>query len=446
MLRGSETHYARAPDGAYLAYQVFGSGDIDVVYHPGAATHTELIWDFPSIMRWPLRLASMARVVTFDMRGSGASDPLPNDRPFTLDEAVGDLVAVLDAAGIDQAALVGEAFAGPVFLRIAAERRERVAALALSGTAARFVRAPDHPFGIPANALERALDQLEAGWGTGATIDLWLPSLAGSATQRREWARYERGCCTPGRAALLARTWWAFDARADLANIKVPTMVEHSVDDPMVPVGLGRQLAEQIQGARFVERAGDRLAVGDAVDRVATDYAQFLLGGAARITGTERRIATIVFLDIVESTATALRFGDRRWRDLLDDFRRVVRAELALYGGREVNTRGDDFLIVFDVPRTAVGCALAIRDRAELLDLGLRVGIHVGEVQELGEDVAGLSVHIGARIAELALKGEILISQTVRDVVIGSDLVLQDRGVHELRGVPDEWRVFAVAS
>jgi pimeloyl-ACP methyl ester carboxylesterase len=198
MLRRSETRYARAPDGAYLAYQMIGSGDVDVVYHPGAATHAELIWDFPSIMRWPLRLASMARVVTFDLRGCGASDPLPTARGFTLDESVADVVAVMDAAGIDKAALIGEAFVGPVFLRIAAQRRERVTALALSGTAARFVRTPDYPFGIPPDALERALEALEAGWGTGTTIDLWVPSLAGSSTQRREWARYDAAAAHRG--------------------------------------------------------------------------------------------------------------------------------------------------------------------------------------------------------------------------------------------------------
>lgn len=446
MLRRSETRYARAPDGAYLAYQMIGSGDVDVVYHPGAATHAELIWDFPSIMRWPLRLASMARVVTFDLRGCGASDPLPTARGFTLDESVADVVAVMDAAGIDKAALIGEAFVGPVFLRIAAQRRERVTALALSGTAARFVRTPDYPFGIPPDALERALEALEAGWGTGTTIDLWVPSLAGSSTQRREWARYERGCCTPGRAALLARTWWAFDARRDLPDIRVPTMVEHSVDDRMVPIGLGRYLAAHVPGAQFVERTGDRLTVGTAVDQVAGDYARFLLGDAAHAVGTEHRVATVVFLDIVESTATAMQYGDRGWRDLLDDFRRVVRAELEPFAGREVNTRGDDFLLVFDLPRGAVGCATVIRERAEVLGLALRAGIHVGEIDDLGDDVTGMSVHIGARLAELARAGEILLSQTVRDVVIGSDLVLEDRGTHELRGVPNEWRVFSVVS
>lgn len=423
---------------------MFGSGDIDLVYHPGAATHAELIWDFPTLVRWPLRLASMARVVTYDFRGSGASDPLSDHRPFTLDESVDDLRAVMDAAGMDRAALVGETFAGPVFLRLAAADPDRVHALALSGTAARFVRAPDYELGIPPDAFDRGLRDLEAGWGTGATIDLWAPSLADSVTQRQEWARYERGCCSPGRAALLARTWWGFDARADLAKIRAPTLVEHSVDDRMVPVELGRHLAEHISGAQLVERTGDRLTVGAGVDAASADYAQFLLGRAARIPGAERRVATIVFLDIVESTATATRFGDRRWRDLLDDFRRSVRAELEPFGGREVNTRGDDFLLLFDAPRAAVSCAVAIRERAALLDLDLRVGIHVGEVEELGDDVTGLSVHIGARITDLAHAGEVLISQTARDVAIGSDLVLEDRGAHELKGVPDTWRVFAV--
>jgi class 3 adenylate cyclase len=236
-----------------------------------------------------------------------------------------------------------------------------------------------------------------------------------------------------------------FDARVDLPNIAVRTLVEHSTDDPMVPIAHGRYLADHIEGARFIERDGDRLTVGAAVDEAAADYSEFLLGEAARVRGAHRRVATVVFLDIVESTATATQVGDRNWRDLLDEFRRSVRAELEPFGGREINTRGDDFLILFDGPRAAISCARAVRGRAALLDLELRIGVHLGEIDDLGDDVTGLSVHLGARIASLARPGEILVSQTVRDVVIGSDLIFEERGVHELKGIPDQWRVFAVS-
>jgi class 3 adenylate cyclase len=444
VIRGSETQYARAPDGAYIAYQVIGSGELDIVYHPGAATHAELIWDFPMLVRWPLRLAAMGRVITFDVRGTGGSDPLPSDRAFTLDESVADVLAVLDAAEAERVALIGQTFSGPVFCRIAAQHPHRVEALALSGTAARFVRASDYEHGMPPESLERALAILEAGWADGSMIDLWLPSMADRPLQRQEFARYCRGCCSPGRAALLARTWWGFDASADLPNIAVRTLVEHSTDDAMVPIALGRYLAEHIQGARFIERGGDRLAVGAAVDEAATDYSQFLLGKGAVVPGGDRRVATVVFLDIVESTATASHFGDRSWRDLLDEFRRSVRAELERFGGREINTRGDDFLLLFDGPRAAIGCVRAVRERAAVLDLELRVGAHLGEVEDLGDDVTGLSVHLGARIASLARPGEILASQTLRDAVIGSDLSFEGRGVHELKGIPDQWRLYAV--
>ena len=445
MIRGPQTQYARASDGAYLAYQVIGSGDLDIVYHPGAATHADLIWDFPTFVRWPLRLSTMGRVITFDIRGTGESDPLPTDRLFTLDESVADVLAVLDAAGVERAALIGETYAGPVFCRIAARHPQRVEALALSGTAARFVRAEGYDAGIPPDAFERALEVLEAGWADGSMIDFWLPSLADRPLQRMEFARYCRGCCSPGRAALMARVWWGFDARADLPDIAVRTLVEHSTDDPMVPIALGRYLARNIPGARFIERAGDRMTIGAAVDEAAADYAEFLLGEGVLVRSAERRVATIVFLDIVESTATASRHGDRSWRDLLDEFRRSVRAELEPYGGRELNTRGDDFLVLFDQPRAAIGCMFAVIKRADVLGIALRVGIHLGEVEDLGEDVTGLAVHLGARIAALARPGEILASQTVRDVAIGSDITFEDRGVHELKGIPDQWRVFAVA-
>ncbi len=444
MIRRPETRYARAHDGAYLAYQVVGAGEVDVIFHPGAVTHLEMIWDFPTITRFIQRLASMARVITFDARGVGASDPIPIDRPYGLDDVVSDVLAIVDASGATNPAFMAETFSGPAFLRIAAQYPERVRALVLSGTYARFLRAPDYPIGLPPERLDDALQRLEETWGTGASAALFMPSLAASSAQRAEWARYERGCVSPGRVTRFARTWWTVDARADAALITVPTLVVHSVDDPIVPIEHARYLAEHIPDARFVERHGDRHATADNVEDVIAICGEFLLGHSA--VSVPGALTTVAFVDIADSTGRASRVGDRRWRDLLDDFRQTVRAELVVFDGREVNTRGDDFLLEFGAPRSAVACVLAIRERAEVLGLDVRAGVHVGEVEQLGDDLAGLAVHIGARIAELARAGDILVSQTVRDVVIGSGLELADRGTHELKGVPGEWSLFAVGS
>ena len=241
-----------------------------------------------------------------------------------------------------------------------------------------------------------------------------------------------------------ARSWWTVDARADLERITVPTLIVHSLDDPIVPVGHARYLAEHIRGARYVERRGDRHANESNLEELASLFGEFLLGRPPRATAGV--MATIVFIDIADSTGRASQVGDRRWRGLLEDFRQSVRAEIEVFGGREVNTRGDDFLLEFGSPRPAILCAQAIRERAQVLTLDVRAGVHLGEVEQLGDDLAGLAVHIGARIAELARAGDVLVSQTVRDVIIGSGLELVDRGIHELKGVPGEWRVFAVDS
>ena len=429
-----ETRYARSGE-VQLASQVHGEGDIDLVLVGGPASHLDVIWEDPGARRYLERLGDFARVVRFDRRGTGLSDPISG--PPTLEQQADDLAAVMDAVGLPRAALLGDGDGGRLCALFAATRPERVSALCLYGTSASGAEV------VTPERQREFGEVIEDHWGEGGLMALYAPSVADDPAFTRWWKRFERASTTPHTARGLLAMLAESDLRPRLTEIRAPTLVLHRSGDTLVPVDAGRRLAEGIPGARFVELEGiDNLSfAGDAAELVG-EVEEFLTGGRGR-REPERVLATVLFTDIVDSTRRAAELGGQRWRDLLAAHDEVVRRELARYDGREVKTTGDGFLARFELPRTAVRCARSIRTSLVELGLEVRAGIHTGECELIGDDIGGLAVHIAARLCALAPADEILVSGTVADIVVGSALELEDRGIHSLRGVPAEWRVLA---
>ncbi len=436
------THYADS-DGTSIAYQVHGEGPLDLVLVPGFVSHVELIWEEPEIARFLRRLTSFARVIVFDKRGQGLSDR--PGRPPTLEESMDDLRAVLEAAGCGRAAIFGISEGGPVSALFAASYPDRVAALVLYGTWARMLRADDYPSGIEAKSLDGLRKMFREGWGGPVGAELWAPSAAEDPDFRTWWARLLRQGTSPTGAVELIDLYREIDVRPVLPTISAPTLVLHRRDDIVVRLPQGRYLADAIPDARLVELDGaDHLAwIGDQ-DALLDEIEEFLVG-SRRAHEPDRALATVLFTDIVDSTATAARLGDRAWRDLIQRHDTIVRRQLTVHRGHEVKTMGDGFLATFDGPARAIRCATTIRDRLSPLDLPIRAGIHTGEVDLIGNDISGMAVNIGARIGALADPGEVYVSSTVKELVVGSGLSFAERGVHTLKGAPGEWRLFAVA-
>lgn len=429
-----DTRYAHSGD-VQIAYQVHGEGAIDLVSVGGPASHLDVLWENPGACRYLERLGGFARVVRFDRRGTGLSDPISG--PPTLEQQADDLEAVMDAVGLERAALFGDQDGGRLCTLFAATRPERVTALALYGTSASGAEV------VTPERRQQLLTVIEEHWGEGSLLPFWAPSVAEDPAFARWWKRFERASTTPhtarGLLSMLAET----DLRPQLSSIEAPTLVLHRSGDTLVPVEAGRRLAEGIPGARFVELEGiDNLSFAGDIDALVDEVEEFLTGGKAR-REPERVLATVLFTDIVDSTRRAAEVGDLRWRDMLAAHDDLVRHELARHGGREVKTMGDGFVARFDLPAAAVRCAKAIRAGLAELVLEVRAGIHTGECELIGDDLGGLAVHIAARLLGLAQGGEILVSGTVRDIVVGSSLELADRGRHSLRGVPGEWQVLA---
>ena len=439
----SSTRYARSPDGVSIAYQVHGEGPLDLVFVPGFVSHVELVWEEPAIARLLRRLASFSRLIVFDKRGQGLSDRL--GRPPTLEESMDDLGAVLDAAGSERAALFGVSEGGPMSALFAATNPGRVSALVLYGTYARMLKAPDFPEGIREEQLDAWAERMREQWGGPVAVELWAPSYVGNPEFERWWARLLRQGTSPSGAIELMNLYREIDIRATLPAIRVPTLVLHRRDDRIVPTRQARYLAERIPGARYVELAGaDHLpTVGDR-EALLDEIEEFLVGSRGAHEA-DRGLATILFTDIVGSTEIAAELGDRRWRDLLERHDATVRNEIAVHRGHEVKTMGDGFLATFDGPARAIRCALAIRRELSRSGLEIRAGIHSGEVEIVGEDVGGMAVNIGARVEAMAGPGEVLVSSTVRELVVGSGIEFEDRGRHTLKGAPGEWDLFAVA-
>lgn len=439
-----ETHYALSGN-VHIAYQVVGDGPIDLVQVPGWVSNVELIWEDPSYARFLRRLASFSRLILFDKRGTGLSDRVATDALPTLEERMDDVRAVLDAVGSQRAALFGWSEGGPLVALFAATYPERTAALITFGIFVKRIWSPDYPWAPTPEAREAWLTQVEQSWGREATdIEVMAPSAAGNEAFRRWLAAYFRQSASPGAAVALGRMNTQVDIRAVLPSIRVPTLVLHHVDDQDANIEEARYIAARIPGARLVELPGaDHLPFVGNQDAILSEIEEFLTG-ARPVEEPDRMLATVLFTDIVGSTAQAATMGDRRWRDLLDSHDGVVRRELARYRGREVKRTGDGFLATFDGPARAIRCGLAASRAVRSLGIAVRAGLHTGEIETRGEDVGGIAVNLAARVMAAAGPGEVFVSSTVKDLVAGSGIQFQDRGERTLKGVPGVWRLYAV--
>jgi class 3 adenylate cyclase/esterase/lipase len=437
----AETRYAKSGDLS-IAYQAVGSGR-DVVFVAGSVSHVELGWEDPPTAPVHRRLSRVGRMVTFDKRGVGLSDRT-TELP-TLEQRMDDLRAVMDAADCERAAVVGMSEGGPMALLFAATYPERVSALVLWATFARVAWAPDYPEGVNVQEAEAFMDQIEESWGHGRVLPLIATQDApDDEATRRRFARYERSSATPAMAAAANRFSLYIDARHALSAISAPTLVIHRTGDPLINVAHGRYLAEHIRGARYSEYPGDFHESALGKDEVVLDEIEEFLTGTRQEHEIDRVLKTIMFTDIVGSTERAVSMGDRRWHEVLDAHDSAVRGELDRFHGDEVKTIGDGFLAAFDGPARAIRCAQAITDKAGAMGLEVRAGLHTGECEARGDDLAGVAVHIGARVGSLAGPGEVLVTGTVRDLVTGSGVEFHDRGRHELKGIPGEWQLLAV--
>jgi class 3 adenylate cyclase len=439
------TRWAKAGE-LDIAYQVVGDGPIDLVLVPWFVTHLEHHWEEPRLASFLEQLASFSRLILFDKRGNGLSDRIgAGDRAPTLEERMDDVRAVMDAAGSERAALFAVSEGGPLALLFAATFPERVSSLILYGTFARLMEAPDYPWGNPPEAMEMMYEGFAEAWGEGVALAFMAP-FEEDERFRRWWSRLERLSTTPGGATALMRLNSQIDVRQVLPQVRVPTLVLHRRGDPGIAVEAGQYLADQIAGARLALLDGDaHLPFLSDADAVLDEVEEFLTGARHALAEPDRVLATVLFTDIVGSTERAATLGDRRWQDLLAEHHRLVREQLERYRGREVKTLGDGFLATFDGPGRGIRCARSVIEAVRELGLELRAGLHTGECELSDGDVAGIAVHIGARVGANAGPGEILVSSTVKDLVVGSGLEFADRGTHTLKGVPGEWRLYAVA-
>ncbi|MEA2404516.1 MAG: hypothetical protein QOE08_1163 [Thermoleophilaceae bacterium] len=426
-----------------IAWTEYGEGPVNLVFVTGFVGHIELVWEEPRVARFFERLGSFARVVMFDKRGQGLSDRPAS--PPTLEEHMDDVRAVMDAAGMEQASLMGISEGGPASILFAATHPDRASSLILYGTYARLVRDTDYPEGLRRESIEDFIDTFEREWGGPAQLSIFAPSHTDDAQLAEWWGRFLRQGTSLSGVKQLLQLYVDVDVRPVLPTISQPTLVVHRRDDILAPVRMGRYIADHIPGARFAEVEGDAhlapIGDGDAV----LDEIEDFLTGQRHVHEPDRVLATVLFTDIVGSTEKAAMLGDRAWRELIERHDRLVRRELERYRGRPVKTLGDGFLATFDGPARAVRAARSIADGVASLGLELRAGVHTGELEVVGDDVAGMAVNIGARVSALAGPGEVLVSRTVKDLVVGSGLEFEDRGSHALKGVPGDWSLYALA-
>jgi class 3 adenylate cyclase len=440
-MRPPKTRYTTVKDGD-VAYQVVGDGPLDLVAFFGIGSHLELMWEWAG--PFFRRLASFSRLVLFDRRGTGVSDPVQLNAIPTWEEATEDLGAVLDAVGSEHAAIYAEGDAGPIAVLFAATHPERVSALILGTTSARLVVDHDYPIGLPRADVEAFVELLATQWGTPELSRVLAPELAQDEDLMELYARQYRSALTPKSAAMLWRTILEADVREALSLVQAPTLILHAADSQFVPVSHGQYLAQQISGARLIERPGRSLSFMPATYGSTSEHiAEFLTGHNAPVP-IDRVLTTVLFTDIVASTAQLAEVGDEAWRHVLDKHDRLVRDQLHMFRGTEIATTGDGFMASFDGPARAIRCAQAITRAVAIVGVHVRVGLHTGECEIRGHDLAGLAVHIAARVGSLAGPGEVLVSGTVRDLVAGSGIEFDGHGEHELKGVPGSWRLFAV--
>jgi pimeloyl-ACP methyl ester carboxylesterase len=440
------TRYTVTPAG-HVAYQVFGSGPPTVLFITNWMSNLDVMWDEPELAAFLERLASFSRVVCFDKRGTGVSDPIALDALPTLEHWMDDAVAVLDAQGAGEVAVIGDTEGGPMAMLLAASFPERVSALVLVNSFARWERADDYPVGMPPETIAKLVRRWQENWGlTAEILGLTAPSIADDERARRWFTRYQRLAMPPGAAAVMYRWVLGVDVRSVLASIRMPTLVLHRRDARHHRVGFGRYLAEHLPQADLVELPGADtfpFHAGD-IEPLLARVEEFLTG-TTHAASSRRRLATVLISDIVDSTALVSRLGDSRWRALRRDHDTVVRGTLARFRGEEIAHTGDGVVALFDGPTRALRCAQVMVGALADLGLTVRVGLHAGEVEAGPDGTSGVAIHIAARIMALAATGGILVSQTVRDLVFGSDVTLVERGEHALRGVPGRWLVYAVA-
>jgi class 3 adenylate cyclase len=441
MTEPSEPQYALS-GGVHIAYQIVGDGPIDLVYSPGIFSNLDVMWEWPAWARYLNRLASFSRLILFDMRGVGLSDRGVD--PPRLELQMDDVGAVMDAAGSKTAVIFGGARAGAMSMLFAASHPERVSALVLYAPVARTRVAPDWSCGRADDEQDEFVARFAREMGTGRNLALQAPSH--DPAFEKWWARFERLTATPGAWSELAEVFEALDVRGVLGHIQPPALVLHRSGDRIVKVEQGRKISTLIPRASFIELPGDDHIpfVGDSDALV--DALEEFVTGSRPLGEPDRILSTVLFTDIVDSTRLATELGDRLWRQRLDDHDALLLREIGRYRGRAVKSTGDGFLACFDGPARAIKCACAMRDEALALGLSVRAGLHTGECELRGDDLGGIAVHIGARVAALAKSGQVLVSSAVPPLVAGSGIAFTDEGEHEFKGVPEPWRVYSVTA
>jgi pimeloyl-ACP methyl ester carboxylesterase len=438
-----ETRYARSGDVS-IAYQVLGTGPLDLVFVPAWVSHLEYAWEEPSLAHFYRRLADFSRLILFDKRGTGLSDRVAHFP--TMEERMDDVRAVMDAVGSERAAVFGASEGGSMCLLFAATYPQRTTAFIGAGIFAKRIWSPDYPWAPTPEQRQKFFDDIHANWGDVVDLADVAPSRLNDDRFRHWWAGFLRRSASPGAALELARWNTEIDVRHVLPAIRVPALILHRRDDRDANVEEGRYIAAHIPGARFVELAGaDHIAwVGDS-DALLDEVEEFLTG-MRPAQSPDRVLATVLFTDIVDSTRHLADLGDRRWRDVLDAHEAIVRREVHSSRGNVIESTGDGFLATFDGPARAVRCAAAIRNGVRRLGVEIRAGLHTGEIELLDQRVGGIAVHIAARVSAKAGAGEVWVSRTVKDLVAGSGLQFTEQGVFALKGVPEDWPLYTVNS
>jgi class 3 adenylate cyclase len=438
-----ETGYA-ALGNERIAYQVVGDGPIDLVLSWGSFSNADVDWDEPGAARFYRTLASFCRLIRYDRRGTAGSDRLSLEDLPPWESYVEELVAVMDAVGSEQAAVMGVFDGGPMAALFAAIKPERTTALILANTSARFVASDDYPIGLRPDMLDQIAEMMEQTWGTETQAQLQVPSQIDNAEFRHWYARYLRTITSPRAVGIFFRALGALDARSILPAIQAPTLVLHREDYALLPIDHGRYLADHVPGAEFVALPGaDAPLIWEQPDLAINAIRRFLTG-THEPPDTDRVLATVLFTDIVGSTNLATELGDRRWRELLERHQQIVNKQLQLSNGTLVKATGDGILATFDGPGRAIRCARQLRDALSALGLQIRAGIHTGEIEVHGTDVAGITVNITSRVMNSATPNQILVSRTVRDLIAGSGIPLDDQGFHQLKGIDEPWQLFSV--
>ena len=443
-----ETRYAKAADGPFIGYQVVGDGPVDLVFVPYDYSNIEAGWDLPQFASFVRGLASVARVLLFDRRGAGTSDRSWTGAAATIEAQMDDIRAVMDAAGSERAVLFGIESGAMLCFVFAATYPARTAGVAVLGAEARGTRIPDYPWAWSEERYEEHFRQVEAGWGSPSFVrtltEMTSPSLSGDPVFLDGFGRLLRLSQSPGDAIARDRAVMGADVRHILPTIQVPTLVLHRTGDRLEPIGQGRYIAEHTPGARFLELPGEDHLF--PMDDVVPHLGAFIESLRAEQAEFDRVLATVLVTDIVDSTAQAAVVGDAAWRDVRARHDQIVRSQIARYRGTEIKTMGDGFLAIFDGPARGVRCAEALVAAMQPLGIEVRTGLHTGEVAREGADISGIGVVIGSRVGAIAGPNEVLVSQTVKDLVAGSGLTFEDAGEHELKGVPDRWRLYRVMS